>query len=152
MAVEGCAMRDQAEAFAALTGVIDRDARGDLVGARRDVHRPVIGDGGIDRGLDCGGVVMGAVAECAVTPHIEPGMAGAHQHVAIQRCGAGRRQGREIAGRLRLGRGHEPGGRDQKGDQGDGRCKDIGEPHSCVLLIPGRWFMKSEIHNETVRQ
>ena len=112
MAVEGCAMRDQAEAFAALTGVIDRDARGDLVGARRDVHRPVIGDGGIDRGLDCGGVVMGAVAECAVTPHIEPGMAGAHQQIAIEGSGAGRREGREIPGRLRQCRGQEPGARD----------------------------------------
>jgi hypothetical protein len=30
------------------------------------------------------------------------------------------------------------GARDQDGSQADGRYKEIGEPHSCLLLIPGR--------------
>src|SRR5207248_11712399 len=112
-----------------LAGVIDSDLGGNLVLAGGNVHRPVVRDRGIYRRLDRGGVVMRAVADRTVTLDVDPRAAGTHQHVAIEGGGAGRRQGREIARRLRERRGQGPG----TSEQGDGTCDDTGEPHSCLL-------------------
>ncbi len=136
-AVNGRPLRDQPEAARRLARVVDRQRPRHLVGASRDMHRPVVGDRGGDRGLDRAGVVVAVVAERAATAHVDPRPAGADQHVAAEGRGAGGRKRREITRRLRRCGRHIKGDRDQECCEGK-RCYELHVDH--VSSVPDPCF------------
>jgi hypothetical protein len=99
--IEDCAFGDQAEAVRSLAGVIGGDHAVELVCPGWDVHRPVVGNCGVDRRLEGVAIVMAVVADCAVALYVDPGSPRTHQDIAVEGRRAGRRQRRKVARRLR---------------------------------------------------
>lgn len=97
---------DQPEAVPRLARIVDGEPACHLVGAGGKMHRPTMGNRGVDRRLDRACVVMAAVADRAVTCHIDPRLPRTHQHRPAQcrRTGGGQR--REVPRRLRQRRRH----------------------------------------------